>query len=123
MHTVKSCFTTTCFVLLAVCLSPSLAERADPVWTPLSREAPLSRVVLELYRQEIEANEGFGERSRGSIASTQALERAAFDLSARILGRRLCLDLRSGRGAFTRSSGSFGPIFAERALTVGRGRS
>lgn len=119
MHTVKSCLTTTCFVLLVSALAPPPAF-AQTQLEPLNREVPLSRVVLELYRQEIEANEGSDSDLNDPIALTQALsaQLSSFPLGSSAGGFAWTFD--PGVGAFTRTSSSFGPIFAERALTVGR---
>ena len=109
----------TVFVLLSVNLLPGMAS-AQTVLPPLSRETPLSRVVYELYLQEIEANEGSESDLADSLALTQALsaQLSTFPLGSSAGGFAWTFD--PSNGVFTRTTGSFGPIFAERALTVGR---
>ena len=110
---------TTLLVLLAVLLYPAMTF-AQTVLPPLSRETPLSRVVYELYLAEIEANEGSESDIADSVALTQALsaQLSTFPLGSSAGGFAWTFD--PSNGVFTRTTGSFGPIFAERALTVGR---
>ena len=121
MRTALSRPLVTVFVLLSVNLLPSIAS-AQTVLPPLPRETPLSRVVYELYLQEIEANEGSESDLADSLALTQALsaQLSSFPLGSSAGGFAWTFD--PSMGVFTRATSSFGPIFAERALTVGRGK-
>ena len=111
----------TFLILLTLLLTPSLAA-AQTQLPPLSRETPLSRVVYDLYLQEIEVNEGSESDLADSLALTQALsaQLSSFPLGSSAGGFAWTFD--PSMGVFTRTTGSFGPIFAERALTVGRGK-
>jgi Putative MetA-pathway of phenol degradation len=121
MRKVVSFPPSTFFIVLAVVLFPTLAL-AQTVLEPLPRETPLSRVVYELYVQEIEANEGSESDLADSLALTQALsaQLSTFPLGSSAGGFAWTFD--PSNGVFTRTTGSFGPIFAERALTVGRNK-
>lgn len=120
--------------LLTLILVPSgvLAQNA----LPLGREIPLSRVVYELYKAEIDENIELLTRSSPGrldelvsagesdlndallIAQALSTQLSTFPLGSSAGGFAWTFD--PGVGAFTRTSASFGPIFAERALTVGR---
>lgn len=119
MRTVLSRPLITFVVLVIVNLLPRMAS-AQTQLPPLGRETPLSRVVYDLYLQEIEVNEGSESDLADSLALTQALsaQLSSFPLGSSAGGFAWTFD--PSMGVFTRTSGSFGPIFAERALTVGR---
>jgi len=100
----------------------------------LDRGVPLSRVVLDLYREEIAENlslvpnaspefiEGQRQDVEDALLISQALssQLSTFPLGSSAGGFSWTYD--PSLGTFSRTSTSFGPTFAERALTVGRGK-
>lgn len=118
MHKASPRLTATFLFLLSTFLMPSLAF-AQTEFDRLNREVPLSRVVYELYAAEIELNGGSESDLQDPTALTQALsaQLSGFPLGSSAGGFAWTFDPTVG--AFTRTSSSFGPIFAERALTVG----
>jgi hypothetical protein len=85
-----------------------------------NREIPLARVVAELYRSEIEANQGslVDLDDAFLIARELSTQLTTFPLGSSAGGFTWTFD--PAVGTFTRTTASFGPIFADRALTVGR---
>ena len=116
-------------LLLAIGLFPlrAAAQASFPTTNPLNRDIPLSRVVFELYLAELQANEDAGGVvSDTDLADAQVLSAALgiqisnFPLGSSAGGFTWTFD--PSVGTFTRATGSFGPLFAERALTVGRNK-
>src|SRR5688500_3688024 len=127
---------TTVLSVVTVVLLPSMVFAQERL--PVGREVPLSRVIFELYRLEIQENidilaaadprrraaleeAGIGDLADALlIAQALSTQLSTFPLGSSAGGFAWTFD--PGAGAFTRSSASFGPTFAERALTVGRGK-
>src|SRR6266850_4988841 len=106
-------------------LAPTALRAQDtlPVGTPLAN------VIRDLYAEEINLNVALGaspEAALGDFAEsfiiTQAIgnQLSTFPLGSSAGG--FTWSLNPGVGVFSRSTNSFGPLFAERALTVGRGK-
>jgi hypothetical protein len=106
-------------------LAPTALKAQDtlPVGTPLAN------VIRDLYAAEIIENVSLGaspEAAQGDFAEafiiTQAIgnQLSTFPLGSSAGG--FTWSLNPGVGVFNRSTSSFGPLFAERALTVGRGK-
>lgn len=131
MTMVKQRLTAAAAALLLVSLAGSASAQTQ---LSLGREVPLARVVLELYRAEIEENlalvpdasqefiEGQVQDIEDALLISQALssQLSTFPMGSSAGGFSWTFD--PALGTFSRSSASFGPTFAERALTVGRGR-
>ena len=124
MPTIKLSLRPTFLVLLVIGLFPLHAE-AQGALEPLSRDVPLSRVVFDLYAAELERNDNAGGNvSESDLDDAQALAQALgvqisnFPLGSSAGGFTWTFD--TSVGTFTRATSSFGPVFAERALTVGR---
>jgi hypothetical protein len=116
-------------VLFAICVFPAqaAAQASFPTRNPLIRDIPLSRVVFELYLAELQANEDAG----GVVSDTDLTDAQVLSAALGIQISNFPLGSSAGGftwtfdpsvGAFTRATSSFGPVFAERAMTVGRNK-
>jgi hypothetical protein len=114
-----------------------LAPSALFAQTTLPKNTPLSTVVYELYRIEIEDNIRVLRAS--GLLTPQAEESARGDLpEALVISQAISNQLSTfplgssaggfswtfdpALGMFTRGTTSFGPLFAERALTIGKNK-
>jgi hypothetical protein len=109
--------------LLVLAPTALAAQDTLPVGTPLAN------VIRDLYQQEIITNIAAGAPLAAarsdfdeSLIITQAISNqlSTFPLGSSAGG--FTWTLNPGIGAFSRSTNSFGPLFAERAMTVGRGK-
>jgi hypothetical protein len=114
-------------MLTLAVLSPTTLLAQDTITIPA--DTKLADVLLTVYETEILDNIAAGADPASALSDladafiiTQAItsQLSTFPLGSSAGG--FSWTFSPGTGTLTRSSESFGPIFAERALTVGRGR-